>query len=129
MVPAGNKAERHSSVNHTTKTIHHHHHHHHHRVPIGFVKKWSKHCHIWQPDKREIPDDWARSSCSQIFFKKSVLEKFPNIHRKTPKVFLKHFAIFTGKHLCWGLFLIKLHCNFTKKDYNTSVFMWILWNF
>ena len=30
MVPAGNKATRLSSVNHTTKTIHHHHHHHHH---------------------------------------------------------------------------------------------------
>ena len=29
MVPAGNKAERHSSLNHTSKTIHHHHHHHH----------------------------------------------------------------------------------------------------
>ena len=26
MVPAGNKAERLSSVNHTTKTTHHHHH-------------------------------------------------------------------------------------------------------
>ena len=29
MVPAGNKAKRLSSVNHTTKTIHHHLHHHH----------------------------------------------------------------------------------------------------
>ena len=28
VVPAGNKAKRLSSVNHTTKTIHHHHHHH-----------------------------------------------------------------------------------------------------
>ena len=27
MVPAGNKAKRLSSVNHTTKTIHHHYHH------------------------------------------------------------------------------------------------------
>ena len=26
MVPAGNKAKRYSSVNHTTLTIHHHHH-------------------------------------------------------------------------------------------------------
>ena len=26
MVPAGNKAKRLSSINHTTKTIHHHHH-------------------------------------------------------------------------------------------------------
>ena len=30
MVPAGNKAKRLSSVNHTIKTNHHHHHHHHH---------------------------------------------------------------------------------------------------
>ena len=30
MVPAGNKANHLSLVNHTTKTIHHHHHHHHH---------------------------------------------------------------------------------------------------
>ena len=29
MVPAGNKAKRFSSVNHTKKTIHHHHYHHH----------------------------------------------------------------------------------------------------
>ena len=36
MVPAGNKAKRFSSVNHTTKTIHHHHHHHRHH-----------HHHIW----------------------------------------------------------------------------------
>ena len=26
MIPAGNKAKRLSSINHTTKTIHHHHH-------------------------------------------------------------------------------------------------------
>ena len=30
MVPAGSKAKRLSSVNHTTKTIRHYHHHHHH---------------------------------------------------------------------------------------------------
>ena len=29
---------------------------------------------------------------------------------------LKNFVIFTGKHLCWGLFLIKLQaCKFIKK--------------
>ena len=46
----------------------------------------------------------SRSSCSQVFFKIDVLESF---------------EIFTGKHLCWSLFLIKLHaqkgCNFIKK--------------
>ena len=34
MVPAGNKAKRLSSVNHTIKTIHHHRHHHHHHQPF-----------------------------------------------------------------------------------------------
>ena len=36
---------------------------------------------------------WARSSRSQMIFKIAVL---------------KNFAIFTGKHFCWILFLIKL---------------------
>ena len=42
MVPAGNKAKRCSSVNHTAKTIHyhlHHHHHHHHHGPTRVVNK------------------------------------------------------------------------------------------
>ena len=34
-----------------------------------------------------------RSSCSQMFFKIGAL---------------KNFAVFTGKHLCWSLFLMKL---------------------
>ena len=45
---------------------------------------------------------------------------------------LKIFAIFTGKHLCWCLFLIKLQdirpTNLLKKDSSTSVFLWILRN-
>ena len=28
---------------------------------------------------------------------------------------LKNFTNFTGKHLCWSLFFIKLACNFIKK--------------
>ena len=34
---------------------------------------------------------------------------------------LKNFAISTGKHLCWGLFLTKLH-PLSKRDPNTGVF-------
>ena len=34
------------------------------------------------------------------------------------KAVLKHFAIFTGKHLCWSLFLI----NFINKDTPIQVF-------
>ena len=38
----------------------------------------------------------------------------------------KHFAIFTGKHLCWGLFLT---ATLLKWDCSTGVFQWILRNF
>ena len=46
--------------------------------------------------------------------------------KQTPKVFykkrfLKNFAIFTGKHLCWSLFLIKLH-SFSPSSYSEKEF-------
>ena len=44
-------------------------------------------------DFHEEDDDIIRSSRSQMFLKIGVL---------------KNFVIFTGKHLCWILFLIKL---------------------
>ena len=51
-----------------------------------------------------------RSSRSQIFF----------------KYVLKTFAMFTGKHVCWSLFLIKFQvlkaCNFIKKRLQHSCF-------
>ena len=47
------------------------------------------------------------------------------------KAFLKSFAIFSGKHLCWSLFLIKLKvfrpATLLKRDSNTGDFLWILW--
>ena len=55
---------------------------------------------------------FIRSSRSQMFWKRRVL---------------KYFAIFTGKHLCWSLFLIKLHpwmaSTLLKRDSNTGVFL------
>ena len=57
--------------------------------------------------------------------------------KKPPEVFykkdvLKSFAIFSGKHLCWSLFLIKLKvfrsATFLKRDSSTGDFLWILWN-
>ena len=52
-----------------------------------------------------------RSSSSQMFFK---------------LVALKDFAIFTGKHLCWSLFLIKLQAwrpaTLLKRDSDTGAF-------
>ena len=55
------------------------------------------------------------SSRSQMFFKIS--------HA------LKNFAIFTGKHLCWSIFLINLvsqeSCNFIKERLQHRYFLWI----
>ena len=59
-----------------------------------------------------------RSSRSQMFFTIGVL---------------KNFAIFTEKHLCWSLFLIKLQASrpatLLKRDSDKGVFLWILPNF
>ena len=60
----------------------------------------------------------CKSSHLQMFFKIGVL---------------KNFAILTPKHLCWSLFLIKLHAfrpaTLLKRDSNKDVFLWILQNF
>ena len=46
---------------------------------------------------------------------------------------LKKFAIFTGKHLSWRLFLIKMQgfmpATLLKRDSNTGAFLWIFKNF
>ena len=56
-----------------------------------------------------------RRSSSQMSFKINVF---------------KSFAIFTGKRLCWSLFLIKLLAckpgSLSKGDSNTGLFLWIL---
>ena len=49
------------------------------------------------------------------------------------KAILKHFLIFTGKHLCRGLFLNKVAghqaCNFIKKRLQRSYFLANIWKF
>ena len=49
------------------------------------------------------------------------------------KAVLKNFAIFTGKHLFWSLFLIRFQpfrpATLLKRDSNTGVFPWNLRNF
>ena len=46
------------------------------------------------------------------------------------KFFCKTLLLFTGKHLCWSLFLIKLQASrlatLLKRDSYTGVFLWIL---
>ena len=58
----------------------------------------------------------SRSSRLQMFFKIDVLKSFAN---------------FTGKHLCWSLFLKRLQAECLqrqKKGSNTDVFTWSLQN-
>ena len=57
---------------------------------------------------------------------------FRSSHRRcfVKKGVLKNLANFTGKYLCWSLFLIKLQTwSFIKKDSTTGVFLWHLRNF
>ena len=57
----------------------------------------------------------TKSNRSQMFFK---------------VVIVKSFTIFTGKHLCWNLFLeIFRLATLLKRDSNIGFFLWILWNF
>ena len=71
-----------------------------------------------------------KNTCAFIFLwwnEKQPLELF---HKK---VALKYFAIFTGKHPCWSLFLIKVQAfrPDSKRDSNKRdfIFLWILRNF
>ena len=58
--------------------------------------------------------------------------KYRNSHRwcYLNKFFCKTLQLFTGKHLCWSLFLIKLQASrlatLLKRDSYTGVFLWIL---
>ena len=69
-------------------------------IPINYLKKtWPIHRFLrpflWRfllPRRHLLLSKTCRSSRLQMFFKIGVL---------------KNFAIFTGKHLCWSLFLIK----------------------
>ena len=54
-------------------------------------------------------------------------------HRRCSKSVLKDFVNFTGKHLCWSLFSIKLKswrpAALLKLDFNTVIFLWHLRQF
>ena len=57
----------------------------------------------------------------------------PFEQKQPPDVFYENFfAIFTGEHLCWSLFLIKMQAykpaTLLKRYFNTCVFLWILQN-
>ena len=77
---------------------------------------------------------YTHRRCSNIpRVKLEILRNFATIVRSShwrysrKKAILKHFVIFTGKHLCWGLFLIKLQAirsvTLLKRDSNTDIFL------
>ena len=81
---------------------------------------------IWFRDPRQLQENltWP---CFFLFlltmFSSTVVSK---VQKQPPEVFcknavLRNFTIFTGKHLCSSLFLIKLHANLFKKGSNTGV--------
>ena len=65
---------------------------------------------------------------------KNYLTIFRSSHRRCSikKAILKYFVIFTGKHPCRGLLLIKLKAircvALLKRDSNTYIFLRISWN-
>ena len=70
-------------------------------------------CQFGLPKVRIRDKKTSRTSRSLVFFEIG---------------FLKNFAIFTGKHLCWSL-LAWRSATLLKRHSNTGVFLWILGNF
>ena len=77
---------------------------------------------------------YTHRRCSNIpRVKLEILRNFATIVRSShwrysrKKAILKHFVIFTGKHLCWGLFLNKVAghkaCKFIKKRLQHRYFL------
>ena len=87
---------------------------------------------IWSSIHEKVKQHWD-------WVEKSVAYKRACIFRSSrPQMFFKinvfkNSAIFTGKHLCWSLFVIKLPAckpaNLLKRDSETSIFLLILLNF
>ena len=73
-----------------------------------------------------------------ITVKKWLLDSLSGFRNSLPRCpvkrgVLKNFTSFTGKQLCWNLFLINLEvfrpAALLKRDSNTGVFLWNSWNF
>ena len=67
--------------------------------------------------------------CSELLWKRELNLK--NSHWNSPVKIgvLKNVANFTGKQLCWSIFLIELQAVLLKRDSNTDVFLWNSQNF
>ena len=66
-------------------------------------KQWYKKYDMYQFCNQKVPES-SIIMISERYYEKQVFYK---------KSCIKHFAIFTGKHLCWSIFLIK----FIKKKF------------
>ena len=97
---------------------------------------WSNWTYLRQPVGDPVPKfpPWVRASRCHWYYLVSSnwLQKSSHRRCSIKKAVLKNFAIFTEKHLCWSLFLIKLQARspatLFKRDSNTGVFLWILRN-
>ena len=66
------------------------------------------HKHTQKNDHYKFLLEFRNCSCNTNFL--------PLFTKQPPKAILKNFTIYTGKHLCWCLFLIKFEtCNAVKK--------------
>ena len=74
---------------------------------------------LWFYHEPFLFTDWQKrakgmTTCCSNFLTESIIR---SSHRRcsVKKAVLKKFADFTGKHLCWNLFLINFQTNFIKK--------------
>ena len=74
-----------------------------------------------------------KSSLVDVWLVSKYVSGFRNSHRHSvEKAALKNFAIFTGKHLYWSLFLTKLQALFPHSDWiqvslRISIFLYSVW--
>ena len=77
--------------------------------------------------------DSHTSFCSELLWKHELNVRGCHWNFFVKKCVFRNFARFTGKQLCWSLFLIELqtfrHAALLKGDSNTDVFLWNLQNF
>ena len=70
---------------------------------------------------------WLVKRTVETLGKQLIMNRNSHQRCSIKEAFLKNFAIFTGKHLCWSLLLIKLQAfklvTLLKRNSNTSIFL------
>ena len=76
--------------------------------------------------------DSRTNFCSKLLWKHQLNLRSSNWNSSVEKGVHRNFVSFTGKHLCWSLFLIDLQAfrpaALLKRNSNTDVFLWNLQN-